>query len=169
MTRTWILRLVEARARLGLASAALVAATWGGCYIDRGLVQIDADHDGFDENDDCDDADWSVFPGAAEVCGDGLDNDCDGQPDFADTECQTQGTGGQGGNGTGGAPATGGSGGDPGGSGGDTGGSGGSGGGAGGSGGSGGDAGGSGGSGGAGGSGGDAGGSGGDAGGSGGA
>ncbi len=30
---------------------------------------------------DCDDGDGSVHPGAAEVCGDGADNDCDGQTD----------------------------------------------------------------------------------------
>ena len=30
---------------------------------------------------DCADGDFSVHPGATEVCGDGLDNDCDGTPD----------------------------------------------------------------------------------------
>ncbi|MFZ5480461.1 MAG: MopE-related protein [Myxococcota bacterium] len=32
------------------------------------------------EGDDCDDADASASPGLAEVCGDGIDNDCDGTP-----------------------------------------------------------------------------------------
>ena len=32
------------------------------------------------DNTDCDDANWGVHPGAAEVC-DGTDNDCDGQTD----------------------------------------------------------------------------------------
>ncbi len=36
--------------------------------------------------DDCDDADAAVNPGATEVCGDGLDNDCDGD---IDEDCVT--------------------------------------------------------------------------------
>jgi predicted outer membrane repeat protein len=41
---------------------------------------LDADGDGYfatsDGGDDCDDAHETVHPGAAEICGDGLDNDC---------------------------------------------------------------------------------------------
>jgi hypothetical protein len=36
---------------------------------------------------DCNDMNASVNPGVAEACGDGQDNDCDGQADFADTAC----------------------------------------------------------------------------------
>jgi hypothetical protein len=36
---------------------------------------------------DCDDGDAAVSPGAAEHCGDGTDNDCDGLTDGADAEC----------------------------------------------------------------------------------
>ncbi len=47
----------------------------------------DADGDGFADaacgGADCDDSDASVYPGAEEVCGDGVDQDCDGQ----DLEC----------------------------------------------------------------------------------
>jgi hypothetical protein len=39
---------------------------------------VDLDGDGFDAcSGDCDDADDAIHPAAAELCGDGLDNDCD--------------------------------------------------------------------------------------------
>ncbi len=38
----------------------------------------DADGDGFSEDVDCDDDNATVCPGAPELCGDGLANDCDG-------------------------------------------------------------------------------------------
>jgi uncharacterized repeat protein (TIGR03803 family) len=70
--------------------------------VDEGLAQTtyykDADGDGYGNagatkdtcaqpdgyvttNDDCNDTDATVNPGAAEVCGDGKDNDCDGTVD----------------------------------------------------------------------------------------
>lgn len=40
---------------------------------------IDDDGDGFTETQgDCNDNDMTIFPGALEICGDGLDQDCDG-------------------------------------------------------------------------------------------
>ena len=41
----------------------------------------DLDNDGFLSDVDCNDADPAVYPGAEEVCDDGIDNDCDGVPD----------------------------------------------------------------------------------------
>jgi hypothetical protein len=53
---------------------------------------VDADGDGFASDEDCDDADPSVYPGADEDC-DEVDNDCDGEVDedagntyYADTD-----------------------------------------------------------------------------------
>ena len=43
---------------------------------------VDSDGDGYYAGvDDCDDTDPEIYPGATEACGDGLDNNCDGQTD----------------------------------------------------------------------------------------
>ena len=44
---------------------------------DTGGAAVDADNDGYDASVDCDDTDPEVNPGAVEVAGDGIDNDCD--------------------------------------------------------------------------------------------
>ena len=50
----------------------------------------DNDHDGVTVGDgDCNDADPNVHPGAAEVCDDGVDNDCNGMTDKSDYACMT--------------------------------------------------------------------------------
>ena len=43
-------------------------------------IACDAPEGYVSSSDDCDDSDGSVHPGAPEICGDGVDNDCDGGP-----------------------------------------------------------------------------------------
>jgi hypothetical protein len=43
---------------------------------------VDTDTDGFSSFLDCDDTDGTIFPGAPEIIGDGIDQDCDGQDAF---------------------------------------------------------------------------------------
>ena len=47
----------------------------------------DFDHDGYDVGDDCDDGNPLINPGAIEVPGDGVDNDCNGATDEALVDC----------------------------------------------------------------------------------
>ncbi len=50
-------------------------------------LAADADGDGYDESEDCDDSDPAVNPGAEESCTDnGLDANCDGLDDLEDTD-----------------------------------------------------------------------------------
>ncbi|MFT4977426.1 MAG: hypothetical protein ACI8S6_003331, partial [Myxococcota bacterium] len=53
-----------------------------------GLLDEDADGDGFSAAEDCDDSDAAVNPDAAEVC-DGVDNDCDGDIDVGASDAVT--------------------------------------------------------------------------------
>ena len=48
---------------------------------------VDLDGDGFLAPYECDDAEPAAFPGNVEDCGDGIDNDCDGDVDGEDEDC----------------------------------------------------------------------------------
>ena len=58
------------------------------------VIPPDGDSDGYREDVDCDDTDPFVFPGAVEVCSDGVDNDCDGDIDRDDSQCGGGGSSG---------------------------------------------------------------------------
>jgi hypothetical protein len=50
-----------------------------------GLAEVDADGDGYPEDEDCNDQDAAVYPDADEACN-GIDDDCDGDIDEGVTE-----------------------------------------------------------------------------------
>jgi hypothetical protein len=79
-------------AKLASSSLLLAPLVLAACELNFGtdpddtqppVVEGDADGDGYDEEQDCDDDDPEVFPGADEWCN-GIDDDCDGETDEYD-------------------------------------------------------------------------------------
>ncbi len=61
-------------------------------FLDPGTGSCtDGDGDGFCAADDCDDSDPNINPGQSEICGDGVDNDCDGAVDEGCGICLNKG------------------------------------------------------------------------------
>ncbi|MFZ5482205.1 MAG: MopE-related protein [Myxococcota bacterium] len=48
---------------------------------EQDTASVDADGDGYDRAEDCDDTDADVHPGAEDTPDDGVDGDCDGDDD----------------------------------------------------------------------------------------
>ena len=61
----------------------LVSAETAQTHLRNTLAGIDNDEDGYTENEgDCDDSSADVHPGADDICGDGIDQDCSGSDLF---------------------------------------------------------------------------------------
>ncbi|MCB9742998.1 MAG: FG-GAP repeat protein [Alphaproteobacteria bacterium] len=54
---------------------------------DSATPDDDVDGDGFERDEDCDDEDWRVYPGAREICEDGVINNCYDSPEEAWERC----------------------------------------------------------------------------------
>jgi formylglycine-generating enzyme required for sulfatase activity len=53
-------------------------------------IEAEAQPDGYvEDNTDCDDSNNGINPDAADICDDGIDNDCDGDTDYDDSACFT--------------------------------------------------------------------------------
>lgn len=71
----------------GAVTTVVLAACYGVGGFEDFETDTDFDGDGYDSTLDCDDNNVDVYPGATEICDDGVDNDCDLDVDAADADC----------------------------------------------------------------------------------
>jgi len=71
-------RLIRWGLSVGLCLWTAVGCSTGTVGGGQAVTPIDADHDGYTTEIDCNDGDSTINPGATEVCGDGIDQDCSG-------------------------------------------------------------------------------------------
>ena len=84
--------LVEDGIRCKSHSLQDVLCYWeGGSSGSGGDGAVDSDGDSYDLSSDCDDDNSSINPGAAEICGNGIDEDCDGSDLACDVDSDGDG------------------------------------------------------------------------------
>lgn len=92
-------RLPLSERALQLCMGGLTTMVLAACYgppagpIDTSSLGPDADADGWNAPDDCDDEDPARNPGEVEICDDDIDNDCDFLVDEDDDDCDVDDTG----------------------------------------------------------------------------
>lgn len=80
-----------------LAAGVVTTAVLTACYGTSGFndtgdtnTLTDADGDGVEAPEDCDDDNAAVNPSAIEICDNEIDDDCDEATDAEDTDCATE-------------------------------------------------------------------------------
>jgi len=85
--KTWSESASSPRNSLGTMDAGTAEASKSWILVVKKDAQ-DKDKDGYTtDGGDCNDADADIYPGASEVCDDGVDNDCDDASDCQDSDC----------------------------------------------------------------------------------
>lgn len=75
------------KAALAVGLVAALTACEGGEDVETGVqalygvALVDNDGDGYDQGEDCNDDDDTIYPGATETAGDSVDSNCDGEDD----------------------------------------------------------------------------------------
>ena len=85
---------VDGNCRFDIVDFSILTGTWlvdcNSIPLDPSCNPLDIDGDGFNVSLDCNDDDPNTYPGAVELCGDSVDNDCD---DLIDEFCDLKNNG----------------------------------------------------------------------------